>query len=123
VLVSTEVAQNITDTVVMLGCIVETSPKALYISLITPDSHAKLRDDVLSNSIMCATTTSTQQYNTIEVENRQVQLVEITYDKDSFQSPFKLIDEVFGMFSSQIKKAGLYDDDDDDEKEYGFDDI
>lgn len=123
VLVTKQVGNECPDTVITLGAIIETTPKALYIAVITPNTVTDVNGiDIISKGVSGVDKESTKTTDRISENEQDIDLVKLVYNDESEQSPFKLIDQVFGSISSYLKKFGVYEEEEE-EYEYGFDDI
>ena len=122
-LVATQVAEACPGTVVMLGAIVETTPKKLFIAAIVPEDVELNGEDWLHLSIACgATKDATIAPEAIAKEKTLVNLVSLVYNAESEQTPFTMVDQVIGVGTAHLKKIGVYPEEEE-EYEYGFDDI
>lgn len=123
VLVTKQVGNECPDTVITLGAIIETTPKALYIAVITPNTVTDVKGiDLISKGVSGVEKDSTKTMEHISEKEQDIDLVKLVYNDGSEQSPFKLIDQVFGSVSSHLKKFGVYEEEEE-EYYYGFDDI
>lgn len=122
-LIVTQVAERCPETAIMLGAPVN---RSLYIAVIIPQKSdkaelAKAQQSWLTKSVSNVLTGAKQLKN-IEKNEGSVQLLELDYNEAPEQSPFKLIDQVFGEGTAFLKKAGIIEEEDE-EYEFGFDDI
>ena len=122
-LVVSEIAVENLNTIVTLGAVIETKPKQLYIAVITPsDAIVNGKDIVLCGVPDTVKKDSKETRYSVNEDEYSIEMLKLVYDENSDQSPFKLVDQVFGSITMYLKKTGVYQEEEE-EYEYGFDDI
>ena len=119
--VVSEIAEENLDTVITLGAIVE-NPKQLYLAMIVPNDTTKIVDTDMFDQLDYAKAGAKVTEYHISENTYRIEMLKFVYEPSSDQSPFKLIDQVFGSVTSYLKKVGVYQEEEE-EYEYGFDDI
>ncbi len=121
--ITSEISSAHLNCCIMIGAMVE-SKRRLFIALMGPTSGPEWIKESTKSFSPTTTTITMQQLTEFRngLEPSSAFLVDIYFDENSEETPFKAIDQVFAASAAHLRKVGLVAEEEE-EYEYGFDDI